>query len=258
MLGHSEREGCEAIRWAYRLCPLWCSQCCQQGYLAYRWTTCLSSFLYFFLFSVIFMIEDSPTARHTAANPLYTCDKSVLGSFTCVDNFYNGTFSFISHPKNEASVKCLATMYRTQVSWPRSEPTLFWSDNNIISKSYIGHVIYQTRYSRRWVYTNFQKDMLLQWWVLRPNYLAPSKGLQGATAHTAATARKTRVNPFSFLWVHWIPLHGLLNTWDPRLYVPSEGQSNGQVSCLRTQVSRLGIRTHTLVIRNTRVWIWCS
>ena len=28
--------------------------------------------------------------------------------------------------------------------------------------------IYQTRHSRRWVYTNFQKNRLLQWWILRP------------------------------------------------------------------------------------------
>ena len=40
--------------------------------------------------------------------------------------------------------------------------------------------------------------MLLQWWILRPIYLAPYKGLQGATAHTAATAKNTGANPFSF------------------------------------------------------------
>ena len=30
------------------------------------------------------------------------------------------------------------------------------------------------------------------------------KGLQGATAHTAATARNTGANPFSFRKVHWV------------------------------------------------------
>ena len=33
---------------------------------------------------------------------------------------------------------------------------------------------------------------------MRPNYVAPYKGLQGAMAHTAATARNTGANPFSF------------------------------------------------------------
>ena len=43
----------------------------------------------------------------------------------------------------------------------------------IITKSYRARTrIYQTRYSRHWVYKNFQKDRLLQWWILRPNYLA--------------------------------------------------------------------------------------
>ena len=100
----------------------------------------------------------------------------------------------------------------------------------IISKSYIivySARIYQTRYSRRWVFTNSQKNRLLQWWILRPNYLAPYKGLQGATAHTAATARNTGANPFSFRKVHWVLLHALHNTWDQRLNVPSEGRSNG-------------------------------
>ena len=34
---------------------------------------------------------------------------------------------------------------------------------------------------------------------LRPNYVAPYKGLQGATAHLAATARNTGANPFSLI-----------------------------------------------------------
>ena len=78
--------------------------------------------------------------------------------------------------------------------------------------------------------------------------------LQGAVAQFAADrTRNTGANPFSFREVHWVLLHALHNTWDQRLNVPSEGRSNGEVSCLRTQVSRLGIRTHALLIRNTRV-----
>ncbi len=34
-------------------------------------------------------------------------------------------------------------------------------------------------------------------WIIRPIYVAPSNGLQGATAHSAATARNTWANPFS-------------------------------------------------------------
>ena len=41
------------------------------------------------------------------------------------------------------------------------------------------------------MYTVLQKGRLL-------NYVAPYKGLQGATAHSAATARNVRVNPFPF------------------------------------------------------------
>ena len=62
---------------------------------------------------------------------------------------------------------------------------------------------------------------------MRPNYVGPFKGLQGAMAHTAATARNNGANPFSFREVHWVLLHVLHNTWDQRLYVPSEGRSNG-------------------------------
>ena len=102
------------------------------------------------------------------------------------------------------------------------------------------------------LYTNFQKD--LKWRIPRPNCVAPYKGLQVATAHTAATARNTGANPFTFRYVHWVLLHAL----DQRLYVPSEGRSNGWMSCSMTQVSRLEIRTHNLLIRNTRVWIQCS
>ena len=77
--------------------------------------------------------------------------------------------------------------------WKKVE-TRRWVRNHhieiIISKSCAR--IYQKRYSKK-VYTNFQKDKLL-----RPNYLAPYKGLQGATAHTAAIAKNTGVNPFYF------------------------------------------------------------
>ena len=72
----------------------------------------------------------------------------------------------------------------------------------IISKSYIAHVsTYLTRYSRRWVYTctNFQKDRLLKLWIMKPNYGAPEKGLQGATAHLAATFRNTRGSGFFYM-----------------------------------------------------------
>ena len=34
---------------------------------------------------------------------------------------------------------------------------------------------------------------------------------------------------------------------------PSKGRGNGYVSCLRTQVSRLGIRTHTLLVSDTPI-----
>ena len=33
---------------------------------------------------------------------------------------------------------------------------------------------------------------------MRPNYVTPYKGLQGATVRLAATARNTGANPFSF------------------------------------------------------------
>ena len=46
----------------------------------------------------------------------------------------------------------------------------------------------------------------------RPNHLAPDKGLQGATAHTAATARNTGANLFYFRKVNWVLLHALHNT----------------------------------------------
>ena len=55
--------------------------------------------------------------------------------------------------------------------------------------------IHQTRYSRRLVYT---ERWLLKLRILRPNYVALYKSLQGATAHTAATARNTGANPFYF------------------------------------------------------------
>ena len=59
--------------------------------------------------------------------------------------------------------------------------------------------------------------MLLQRWILRPNYLAPYKGLQGATTHTAATARNTGANPFSFQQVH-MSSNKVINTLDTLLY----------------------------------------
>ena len=45
------------------------------------------------------------------------------------------------------------------------------------------------------------------------------------TEHIAVTAMNTGANPFSFRKVHRVLLHGLHNTWDQRLYVPSEGRN---------------------------------
>ena len=41
------------------------------------------------------------------------------------------------------------------------------------------------------------------------NYVTPYEGLQGARAHTAATAKNTGANPFSLRSVHWVLLHAL-------------------------------------------------
>ena len=46
------------------------------------------------------------------------------------------------------------------------------NNNNNIEVLYSA-CIYQKRYSRRWVYTYFQKDRLLHWWFQRPNSVAP-------------------------------------------------------------------------------------
>ena len=70
------------------------------------------------------------------------------------------------------------------------------NNNNNIEVLYSAR-IYQTRNSRRRVYTDFQKDRLLQWWILRSKEHL-YKGLQSNTAHTAATTRNTGANPFSF------------------------------------------------------------
>ena len=48
-------------------------------------------------------------------------------------------------------------------------------------------------------YTNFQKDRFLQHLMDSETQLcSTNKGLQGATAHEAATTRNTGANPFSF------------------------------------------------------------
>ena len=73
-----------------------------------------------------------------------------------------------------------------------------------------------------------------------------TRGLQGDVAHRAATDRNTGANPFSFRISARFLLHWSHNTWDQRLYVPSEGRSNGQLSCLRTQVSQY----------NTTQWVF--
>ena len=39
-----------------------------------------------------------------------------------------------------------------------------------------------------------QTNLLLELRILRPSYVAPYNGLQGATAHTAATARNNGAN----------------------------------------------------------------
>ena len=56
-----------------------------------------------------------------------------------------------------------------------------------------------------------QKDRLLKLRNLRPNFVAHYKGLQGAMAHTAATAMNTRANP-----LHWVLLRAIHNTQDQR------------------------------------------
>ena len=48
------------------------------------------------------------------------------------------------------------------------------------------------------VTTIIQKDRLLQWLILIPNYVAPHTSLQCATAHTAVTTRNTGANLFRF------------------------------------------------------------
>ena len=64
-------------------------------------------------------------------------------------------------------------------------------------------------------------------------------------------------NPFSFRYIvsalgyYFCVLH---NSWDPRLYVPSEGQ---HIIVKDTSVTT-GTQTHTLLIKNTRAWVQCS
>ena len=58
----------------------------------------------------------------------------------------------------------------------------------IISTSCIAHLYTKTRYSKRWVYTNFQREGEVIAVVNSETQLCSTyKGLQGATAHTAAT-----------------------------------------------------------------------
>ena len=58
--------------------------------------------------------------------------------------------------------------------------------------------IYQTRYSRRRVCTNFQEDRLLQWWTLRPNYLAPYKGFTRCYGAYSSHSQELRGEPLLF------------------------------------------------------------
>ena len=90
----------------------------------------------------------------------------------------------------------------------------------IISKYYIAHVSTKQGTQGAEHIQTFRKIGLHRW-VLRPNYVAPYKGLQEATAHTAVTARNTGVNPLLFLISAPGYLHALHNTWDQLLYVHS-------------------------------------
>ena len=72
----------------------------------------------------------------------------------------------------------------------------------IIWKSYYSAHIYQQGTQGAEYYTCiyiqiFRKIGCCSDEFLKPNYLARHKGLQGAKAHTAATARNTGENPFS-------------------------------------------------------------
>ena len=107
-------------------------------------------------------------------------------------------------------------------------------------QSLIKHTYLPTRYSRRWVYIHFYRK--IGYWILRPNYVAPYRGLQGAAAGNTG-AKLFGAKPFSFLISALV--RALHNTQHQQLYIPSKGQSNGQVSCLRTEVSRQGLK-HTL------------
>ena len=51
--------------------------------------------------------------------------------------------------------------------------------------------IYQTRYSGAEYIYKLSERSVLEVMNSKPNYLAPYKGLQGATAHTAATWHST-------------------------------------------------------------------
>ncbi len=66
---------------------------------------------------------------------------------------------------------------------------------------------------------------------MRPIYVAPSKDLQDAAAHLAATARNTRINPFSLQYVSLGSFTCITQHTKPMVY-------NGSMSCLWTQVSR--------------------
>ena len=53
-------------------------------------------------------------------------------------------------------------------------------------------------------------------------------------------------------WTWFFYMRYTTYTWDQRLYVPSEGRSNGKVSCSRTQCHGRGFRTHTLA----KLWVF--
>ena len=70
--------------------------------------------------------------------------------------------------------------------------------------------------------------------------------LQDAVAQYAANqTRNTRVNPFSFRYVHWILLRALHDTRDPQLYAPSKGRSIRLSALLKDTDVTTGTRTHT-------------
>ena len=116
---------------------------------------------------------------------------STLDIYLLLRNWARNAFEINYWSKTE--IRILSNVWKV-VPYLR-KPFVGHFNRIIISKSY-AHVS-TNKVLKALIYVS-QRDRLLKLWILRPNYVAAYKGLQGAKAHTAATAWNTGANSFSF------------------------------------------------------------